>query len=349
METTQESVYSYVQALFRRGVVIVVGSGASCSFGLPGMEALSSHLLDHVPARLSNQPRECLNEWERISAELTGEAGLEAALGSGGVPESLVDLIAELVAECVEASERIAIADIWGNASISALGRLLDHLLRTAPSADVITTNYDRLVEVQAAKAGVRVDSMYYGHTVGRLDAELSREELYRAQAVTGRPRTQSLIPRPHVRLAKPHGSLDWFLHGGQHFRSDLSMPGARKIIAPGGNKYRLGYETPFDAHRARANAAIDKASALFFVGYGFNDEHLQTHLLPRFPHVPIVMLSKRLTESALEYLALNVTAIGIEEGKTDTQCRVMQGSAVLELDIPLWDLEHLVKEVLAI
>ena len=126
-------------------------------------------------------------------------------------------------------------------------------------------------------------------------------------------------------------------------------MPGARRIIAPGGNKYRLGYEAPFDVQRNRANQAIDRASTLLFVGYGFNDEHLQTHIRPRFPGVDAVIVSRNLTENAQKYLALNPTAIGIEAADDDSHCRVTQGPDVVEFDLPLWDLEHLTKEVLGI
>jgi hypothetical protein len=349
VSASRGTIYSEIQALFKRGLVIVVGSGASSGFGLPGMGALAKFLLEHVPPRIATLPAECQEEWKRISSELQDDAGLESALGSETLPELLVDLVAELVAECIQAFEQVAMAEILGSESVSSFGRLFDHILKTAPVADVITTNYDRLVEVHAARAGVRVDSMYYGHTVGRLDATLSREELYRAQTAAGRPRSAILETRPHVRLSKPHGSLDWFTHNDQHFRSDLILPGARRIIAPGGNKYRLGYEAPFDVHRNRANAAIDQASALLFVGYGFNDEHLQTHIRPKFPLVPVVILSHQLTSSALEFLALNATAIGIESGADERHCRVVQGSTVLDLEVPLWDLEHLLKEVLAI
>ena len=346
---TEESVHSYVQALFRRGVVIVVGSGASNGYGLPGMSALASYLVGAVPAHLVDLGNDCQVEWDRIANELKADAGLEAALGNGSIPGELIDLITDLITKCIKESESAAIASILGAPEVSTFGRLFGHILKTAPVADVITTNYDRLIEVHAAKAGVRVDSMFYGHTIGRLDAALSRAELFRIQTVAGRPRATSLAPRPHVRLSKPHGSLDWFTHNDRHFRSDLTVPGSRRIIAPGGNKYRLGYEAPFDAHRTRANDAIDKASALLFVGYGFNDDHLQTHLRSRFPQVPAVILSRTLTENARTYLGLNQTSIGIESDSNSGGCRVTQGSTVLELNTPLWDLNHLVKEVLAI
>lgn len=349
VETFQERVFSYVQDIFRPGIVIVVGSGASCGYGLPGMGALTQHLLEHIPDRLPDLTADCVREWDQVAAKLKNNAGLESAMAAGNLPAPLVDTIADLVAGCIKDSEQNAIAKILSNTSPSAFGRLFQHILRTAPVADVITTNYDRLIEVHAARASVRVDSMYYGHTIGRLDQDLSRAELYQAKTIVGRGRNTALVQHPHVRLSKPHGSLDWFSHEDRHYRSDLAMPGARRIIAPGGNKYRLGYEAPFDVQRARANKAIDGASTMLFVGYGFNDEHLQTHILPRFPEVDAVVVSRELTDNARSYLDSNPAAIGIEAASDDSRCRVTQGSDIVELDFPLWDLEHLTKEVLNI
>jgi SIR2-like domain len=348
VDVTRDHIYSCVQGLFQRGLVIIIGSGASCALGLPGMAALAAHLLKCVPDRLSGMTSDCRNEWDRIAADIQAGMGLESALISSAIPDALSELIAESIAACIMEPERSAIAKILSDPSVSAVGRLFDHQLQTATVADVVTTNYDRLIEVHAARAGVRVDSMFYGHTIGRLDPVQSREELLRAETVPGRSRTIRVGPRPHIRLSKPHGSLDWFTHRGVHYRSDVPVPGTRRIVAPGGNKYRLGYEIPFDAHRARANDAIDNASALLFIGYGFNDDHLQTHIYDRLPQVPTVVLSRHLTEKAREYLALNSAAIGIEAAADGLRSRVTRGPDEFELDLPIWDLEHLVKEVLA-
>lgn len=43
----------------------------------------------------------------------------------------------------------------------------------------------------------------------------------------------------------------------------------------------RQGYESPFDHHRSRANQEIDRAGRFLVLGYGFNDDHLETHLSP--------------------------------------------------------------------
>jgi len=341
-------IYAYAQDFFRRGVVIVVGSGASCGYGLPSMSQLSDHLLEAVPARIVDLGEVDKSEWHRISAALEAGASLEEGIGEGILPKDLAAALTSEIANYVRTSEATAISSILDADRTSAFGRLFAHILRTTKVADVITTNYDRLIEVHAARADVRVDTMYYGHTIGRLGDSLSRAELLHQTTFAGRGSIVRLEYRPHIRLAKPHGSLDWFESGERHYRSDLALPGSEQIIAPGGNKYRLGYEVPFDAHRQRANGAIDQAAAFFCVGYGFNDEHLQTHLRTRFGEVPAVVLSRHLTASAREYLTQNPSAIGIESDD-EAGCRITKGVDSVEIDLPLWDLDTFAKEVLAI
>lgn len=327
----------------------MVGSGASCSYGLPGMGALAAHLRETVPLQAGAFDEDSVNAWERVASALDGGKGLEEALGSGGVPNVLADILTEITARFVQDAEGSAIESIVTDPAVSAFGRLFVHLLKVSDVVEVVTTNYDRLIEVHAAKAGVRIDSMFYGHTIGRLDEELSRGELLKREIVPGKGARYSLRLRPHIRISKPHGSLDWFASNDDHYRSDLNIPGARLIVAPGGNKYRLGYDVPFDQQRNRANSAINGASAMLFVGYGFNDDHLQTHLKRKFPEVPSVILAHKLTDSSRKYLRLNPHAIGIESVADGSRSALTRGADQIEIDGAIWDLEVLNKEVLGI
>lgn len=350
MTLTRDQLYTYVQKLFQRGLVLVVGSGVSCAQGLPGMGALATHLLTRVPGQVAPLCDSANDEWNQICAALVLGTDLETALGLTPPSEPLADVITAEVASCVASAESVAVSEILRAPEVPPFGRLLQHMLGIGEPSTVITTNYDRLIEVHAARAGVRIDSMFYGHTVGRLNAALSRDELWEVRAAAGR-RPSGLAPtiRPHIRLAKPHGSLDWFEQNGEYFRSDLLIRGNRQVIAPGGNKYRMGYEVPFDSQRQRANDALDSAASLLLVGYGFNDEHLQTHLQPRFQQVPAVVAARSLTANARSYLVDSPNAVGIEENSTGTGCVVVQGANSLELDQPLWDVDYLAKEVLGL
>ncbi|WP_176555922.1 hypothetical protein [Bacillus cereus] len=69
----------------------------------------------------------------------------------------------------------------------------------------------------------------------------------------------------------------NWYWSNGKPIISAFDLNIERLIITPGANKYRNGYDTPFDIHRVKANSAIDTASKFIIIGYGFNDEHLET------------------------------------------------------------------------
>ncbi|PYY63556.1 hypothetical protein DEJ30_12915 [Curtobacterium sp. MCPF17_003] len=312
------------------------------------MGALAAHLRATVPAPVSRMSDDSEREWERIAARLESGSDLESALAGGTLPDELVDLIAAQIADCIGASEGAALAQILNSSRESAFGRMLKFALRVEPALNVVTTNYDRLIEVHAARSNLPIDTMHYGHTVGRLDPERSQDELLYRRTVAGRGVKSITSLRPHVRLSKPHGSLDWFSQGNEHFRSDLRLEGSRRIIAPGGNKYRLGYDAPFDSQRERANSAIDAAKSLLFIGYGFNDDHLQTHLAPVLPRVPVAIVSRGLTPAASRHLSLTSSGLAIESDERGG-CKVTRSATMSYLDAPLWKLETLVEKVLGL
>jgi len=313
------------------------------------MEGLAKYLLDKVPSRTAAMGSDAKDEWKKIAVELgeAAPANLEKTLASNAVSDELLAVVTELVAECIQTSEIEAITRILNDPRNSPFARLFEFATRSATALEVVTTNYDRLLEAHAARVGLPVDTGFFGHTIGRYDEAESQSEMLRSDKTPGAKKGVSYARRPHVRISKPHGSLDWFICNDHLMRSDLPLPSAPHIIVPGGSKYKAGYERPFDDHRNRANTAIDNATALLFVGYGFNDEHLQTHLRPKFPTVPALILGMDLTEAALGYLAMSALAIGIE--KKDAGCRVKNSCAdVLDLDLDLWDLDTLLKEVLS-
>jgi hypothetical protein len=138
MGTTADEFYSSIQGVFRRGLTIVVGSGASCHYGLPSMGALADHLLRTILADPDTLGEEGTSQWQRISAELAAGAGLESALGEGNLADSLADHLTSAIANHVKDAEATAISKILADETISAFGRLFAHILRTSDVADVI-------------------------------------------------------------------------------------------------------------------------------------------------------------------------------------------------------------------
>jgi hypothetical protein len=60
----------------------------------------------------------------------------------------------------------------------------------------------------------------------------------------------------------------------------------------------------PFDKHRELANDHINKAARLLVVGYGFNDAHLQTHLVNRIQAGTPTLILVRTAAAKVQKLA---------------------------------------------
>jgi hypothetical protein len=117
-------------------------------------------------------------------------------------------------------------------------------------------------------------------------------------------------------------------------------------IITPGINKYREGYNEPFDTHRARANTAIDCALRYIIIGYGFGDDHLETHLIQQLnSNKPALILTHSLSVKAMEVVksCKNVTAICSHVNGTIV---ITKSEEIVFPDINIWDIREMIKEV---
>ncbi|RYG88781.1 MAG: SIR2 family protein [Alphaproteobacteria bacterium] len=335
-----------LQDHFGDGLVLVIGSGLSCAEGVPGMVALGHHLVTHIPASLSEEDSKL---WEEIHPLIASE-GLEAALLKKAPSPSLEAAVVQSTADFVAEAEAAIISEVFGNSRTLRLTRLVPHLLRPDSGIPIITTNYDRLAELACEEAGLGVDTMFCGHFAAKLDPQESRWSFCRNAKLVGRNVRYKFAPKANV--FKPHGSLDWYHREGNPVRYSGSLPLPRLIITPGLNKFRNGYESPFDKHRERANDAIDKAQRFLIIGYGFNDDHLETHLTPKIKSgTATVILTFVLSEKARSMAITNTNVIAIEfaehEGVEGSNI-IMDGTEIFYPDNDIWDLEGFVKGIFA-
>ncbi len=335
----------HLQKHFTDGLVTVVGSGLSCAEGLPGMGELAAHLEATVTADMATED---VDRWKAISP-LLPHKGLEAALLEVPPTPGLEIAIVARTAELIAARERKIVAEVFARTRTLRFTRLVKQLLKPNTGLPVVTTNYDRLIEVAVEESGLGVDTMFVGHFAGELNERESRLSLCRE--VTLKSKRPQYRYRPHANVFKPHGSLDWYHRDGKPVRyaGDLELP--RLIITPGLNKFRNGYNSPFDRHRERANSALDRAIRFLVIGYGFHDDHLETHLTPRIRGgVPTLLLTYALSDNAAKLAAecSNVTAIQRAERSGASGSGVIVGG--VETFFPgldLWDLGSFVAEVL--
>jgi len=330
------------------GLVTIVGSGLSCAEGLPSMGELATYLRTEISEGLIGDDA---TMWASAST-LIATQGLEAAL-LAVPPTSIVEsAIAAATGKLIAERERAVVTEVFMGTRTLRLTRLLAHMVKPSSGLTIVTTNYDRLVEIAVEEAGVGADTMFVGRFAGKLSERESQLSFCREVTLKRGRRAAEFVYCPRALICKPHGSLDWYVRADRPVFYAGDLPGAvRLIITPGYNKFRNGYESPFDHHRSRANQAIDKASRFLVLGYGFNDDHLQTHLIPNIKDgKPTLMLTRSLSSVARQLALTHTNIVALEHAQKDSST----GTAVIidkkEYFLPeieMWDVNSFVKEVL--
>ena len=129
-----------------------------------------------------------------------------------------------------------------------------------------------------------------------------------------------------------------------------MDLEAERLIITPGLNKYRAGYSAPFDKHRDLANDYLRRASRLLIVGYGFNDDHLQTHLLKQIQDgTPTLILNRQANPKVLELVQQSPHCFCLSEPPASPGVAVVtRGYQFEKKGQDLWDPKVLAEEVLS-
>lgn len=336
-----------IQEHFRTGLVTLVGSGLSAASGLPTMARLEAHLRDKMPARISTAE---LDEWQRIMAVLETGQGLEVALHAVLTSENVGNAIVELTAGLIAEEEARVIGQALTKQVVLPFSKLLPHITpSTNGEVYVITSNYDRLLEVSAETIGYGVDTMFVGHYFAPLDEKMSRDSFL--SEIRPHRTSYRKIYRKRVRLFKPHGSLDWYELDGEPIRSPVPLDCRRLMITPGAQKYKRGYESIFERHRAAANGILEEAERFLILGYGFNDEHLEKTLRREIHRgKPCLLLTLGLSPSARNVIAANPSVSALVKtkdaaGNEGTEF-VSNTGQVFFPGLSLWSVDSLVDEV---
>ena len=346
MKTDIDSIKQNLQRHLSSGLVVIIGSGLSCAEGLPGMRGLIQHLSRADPNDGGINDDDL--SWSDLLQSMN-EKGIETALHENNISDKLADFIRKEIAKCIIDPEKNIIKETLYGSKILKFSRLLPHL----PSNErlpIITTNYDRLIELSAETAGYQVDTK----SSGFYHAPFSKTEnqfAFCSGIVPTKARGFRKIEKKCISLYKPHGSLDWTQVNGVPVRTAFDVdPEKTLIITPGQNKYRAGYDSPFDMQRELANKCINDASKFLIIGYGFNDNHLEVHLKNKISSgTPTVLMTHSLTDNAKAYQASNSSMISLEYNPRDPTGTIvyMNGSTIEISDKNMWDVEEFAKEVM--
>lgn len=338
-----DAVIRFVQEQFTDGLVLVIGSGLSSAEGLPGMPALATHL-NGASGSLNGDDAKL---WKQI-APVAEMEGLESALLKHVPSASLEYWITTEVCNFLVPKERAVIGEVIAGKRVLRLTEFLAKTLRPANGLPILTPNYDRLIEVACEAAGFHVDTTAIGQYAGAFDH--ARSCMGSCRGVVSRGRTMSLDHFPRAVVLKPHGSLDWYRHGSVGMRCSVDIEAERLIITPGLNKYKAGYSAPFDKHRELANNFINQAARLLVVGYGFNDDHLQTHLEARIRDgTPTLVLTRSPSDKTITLASESPQCVCLAKSSSGSGVSVLSSEGSFEHNgHDLWDLGVLTKELLS-
>jgi hypothetical protein len=344
-----------VQQLFRATPLVLVGSGFSCGFGLPSMSELGEHLSTSLEGVLVSAEAKAL--WSKalpsIRADL--EAGLKTipsgALGS----QEVVTALREQTAHLIIARTRKAEGEILSAKAphLSAPVRLLKRLFEGAPQnaecIPIITTNYDTLIELFADLAEVPIDTGFSGLRRRRArPSPIFQTQYRRLLATAKRATTYDHRPCVTARLMKPHGSITWQLVDGEPVEvlNDLT-DAPRSIVIPGPSKYEdVLVNNLFDSMRGEMNQAVNRATALLCIGFGFNDDHLQRVIKSRLEAgMPTGILVRSFTDNIKAVIERHPHVLAIQ--RNDSGAQIHMNGQKFEVGSPVWELDYFLRAYL--
>lgn len=331
MNAEKELIAKQAQDYYNRSPVIILGSGASASYGLSGMGALATHLVKTVD--VTGEDAEAQKSWGSFCGLLNDGVDLETALHKVTLSQAITTRVVLATWELLNPQDLSIFHSSFGKQDLFPLGRLLKHFLAsTQTQINIITSNYDRLAEYACEQENIH---HYTGFSFG-----------YRRHAI---PR-DLIYSRRQVNIWKVHGSLDWFTVDGDKIvclGNSASIPAGLRplIVTPGIEKYRNTHREPYKSIIHESDNVLEAANAYLCIGFGFNDEHIQEKLINRCANnsARVVVITYALSESAKSFLFKGKVKnyLAIERGTTD-QSSIVYSSIFdkpISIDADLWSL----------
>lgn len=318
---------------------LIVGTGLSISMNIPGMFDLAKKLNEEFDSIDDTSLKET---WDKYKVKIENE-GLEAALLDVSAHEKLfIEKIREITGEFIldgEYSQHLHIEE-----NISGFEKLIKYLSssvsETLPLIDIMTPNYDRIIELVCDKLKISTTLGFFGSIYQTFDLNVLKDPYgyYKKQT-------------PLVRIFKPHGSVNWLKKNGKEYQiNDYHLLKDNKqsidIVAPGRSKYEVGMVNDiFRCHREVFNDLISdsrKEFSIFIYGYGFNDQHFNTVF--ENTEKDVIVLTRTIKQSfvdkALQHENWTLFYHNVDSERSNTNVSYMIYKCKKYIvDEPLWDI----------
>lgn len=265
-----ERVFKIVQIFLKNPPLVIWGSGATVSFGIPSMDSLNNQLKKEIGG---------------FDAE---NDNLEIELGKEKYQEKMPE-IKNVIWNEINEADKLVLERLTTNQTTEFHGikLLIDKFIEVHPQVlNIVTTNYDRVLEYTMSYHDIIFTDGFNGKVLSSFNENL-------------------FLSKNIVNLIKVHGSLNWFnIDSEIRYVSLCFDKYTPQIIAPGKSKYQEAYNSPYRELIQKADNFIKDASSFLVVGFGFNDEHLTPRIKTQIKKgVPLVLITKKITESTIAEL----------------------------------------------
>lgn len=336
----KKDIFQDIQNIISSNPVIVLGSGASVDYRIPGMEKLADELKSYFGAH----PYHDVNVdtiVDELIEQLDAGMGLEAALLEIKVPQIVENDIVKVVWKVIHEADSKVYNRFTDGEEIN-LKRLYDYIIYGNPDKvlNVISTNYDRIAEYAACQTDAYINIGFTNGLMGKLKDNIMSHPKKPEDAYTG-----------FINILKVHGSLDWYRKDGviYNYPNSVCIPNGYMpcIVTPGTSKYERTQQEPHRQLLSAVDKIFENAQNYLCIGYGFNDKHVQEMLLKysRRRNARILIVTKDITDS----IRNNVVAKGYDyiaicsDGAVGTTFQNRNESLTIDNEI-YWTIEGLMK-----
>ena len=219
--------------------------------------------------------------------------GLEKALLNTKATDEVENDIVCKVWNLIEYADRDVYIKML-NGEDMALRPLLDFIIYKDPAkiCNIVTTNYDRIIEYAACQTDAYINTGFTPNIVGHPYNKIEFSPKKLESEYTGT-----------LNIWKVHGSLDWFKKDDKvlSLTNTSSIPHDYTpcIITPGTNKYERTQQEPYREIFSHVDTVFNTATGFLCIGYGFNDSHVHPVLLKiaQKRGVRILLVTKDITK----------------------------------------------------
>jgi hypothetical protein len=345
-------IYHEIHERLRKQLVLIIGTGSSISVDFAfGMGALESYLKSVIPSVIIGD-NHAESEWKLVLDNINNKIDFENSLNVVKSDFLLENIIVETGKHVAKVNyQNISKISIGEIPIIALFERLKNALSYTNPIIDIITPNYDLIIENALSHCNLDYNDGFCGGVQKKFDWAHSEQGFNKLE---NNSKTGKIYPKvyPHIRLHKVHGSLNYFIKNDNVYRNDsLSYFESiddyeRFIITPGETKHKRIVENRH-FYREMDNA-IDKAQTYLFVGYGFNDIDIDKKICQNINQVSrrAIIVTKDLIGNAKTIINENPEIIAISDNYKGGASINYKGKEV-EHNKPIWQIDEFANEIL--